>query len=151
MEAGNDIEILLGEVLMEQDEYLERMVFEALEVTSRIEDPNLRSIAFGEVLRHLLGRGLSPKSVTDKGDSDASKEFPAGGPTALLDELVKDGFFTEPRSTEDVIDALGERGHFLKHSDLTYPLSNFVKKKLLRRQKREPPDGGQAVWFYSNW
>jgi len=56
-------------------------------------------------------------------------------PTALISELVQEGFFREPKELGDVGQALKERGHFYPVTTLSPAMLRLVRKKELRRLK----------------
>jgi hypothetical protein len=56
-------------------------------------------------------------------------------PTALISELVQEGFFREPKELGAVGQALKERGHFYPVTTLSPAMLRLVRKKELRRLK----------------
>lgn len=134
----------------------DELIGRALELVSSITDADLRRVAFDRLLEDLLRRGgESGRDVRKPGRGSGtlpeSPKTSKPGPTSWVLELNEEGYFQEPRSTRDILDALAERGHVLTGSDLTWPLKELANRKILRRQKRAAESGGSSVWFYSRW
>ena len=133
------------------------LVREAEQSVKDIKDPQMKLIAFGEVLKFLLQRGGQfTKVVRKKTRKTASipktrKGIKSEGTMAWLEELKQEKFFEKPKNAKEILTALEERGHHLKHSDLTWPLQQCTKRKILRRKRMESSEGGKSVWHYSNW
>jgi len=129
----------------------------AEEAVANVKDPRLREIAFGRILDHLLGTGhnnpdhTSPSGV-EKRPSGKIKAKPAStGVMAWLKELVGEGFFSEPRSMNQIIEELNNRSHHLKAGDLTKQMQLLCHAKLLRRRKQPSVAGGKVLFHWSNW
>lgn len=149
MEASNKVE------------GIKEIVEAAQSAVSGVSDKDLRVAAFSRVLEHLLTgeptkarktRAKRRVSGARKKDPGAKKKKPSvDGPRARLEELIEEGFFSEPRNSSAIIEALSERGYHMQPSDLTRPLPALAQEQKLRRKKMAPPDGGKKVWHYSNW
>jgi hypothetical protein len=74
-----------------------------------------------------------------------------GGARSVLDELLDDGYFAEPRTYHDIMDTASEKGHQLRRTDLTQPLLSLVQARppMLRRQKVKIAGSKRPVWAYS--
>ncbi len=133
-------------------------VEKALEVAQSVGDPELRKVAFGSLLAHFLARGVQAPAAR-KAEDPPPRDEPSpvrgektpknGGPKARLESLREEGFFAAPRTAQDILTALSERRHHMRHEDLTWPLVQMVKERELRRKKDAV--GGKQVWRYSNW
>jgi hypothetical protein len=87
----------------------------------------------------------------DEDDASARRSSRSGGGArAVLDELLLENYFAEPRTYHDIIKAASERGHRLRRTDLTQPLLNLVQSRppKLRRQKVTIPGAQRPVWAY---
>ncbi|HTW91965.1 MAG TPA: hypothetical protein VMH22_09675 [bacterium] len=132
---------------------LSAAVAEAERIVEVLRDPTLRAVAFPKVLDLVLTDGtcVSVGRTQPPAKRPTQRESTRPGPLARLKELVEDGFFDQQRSSPEILQALAERGYVLKHADLTWPLSNLARTKVLRRKKQRIGDGGRLAWFYSNW
>lgn len=137
---------------------LAEMIAEAEKAVTKTTDPELRRIAFDRVLQHLLQTGLPERTVAPKiattqtaRAKKAKKDSTKPGPKAWLQELADEGFFKIPKTNAAIRAALDERGHMLKPTDLTFPLSSLVKEKVLRRKKMAPEEGGKSQVHWHNW
>lgn len=136
---------------------IQRAIELAREVTASEHDAELRKTAFAVVLEHMLRSGTPSRHELVSNDTGRAPHPPdkgqvrkkAGGPKSKLEELLAEGFFSSPRSSQEVLQALAERGHHLKHPDLTWPLQQLLREKRLRRKHAESE--GRRVWAYSNW
>lgn len=139
---------------------LASLVREAEQSVKDVKDPQMRLMAFGEILKFLLGHDaqqFSKKTIqkTSKKGKSVTKSRKGGtkgeGPMTWLEELKEEKFFEKPKNMKEILTSLEEGGHHLEHSDLTLPLQKYTKRKILRRKKIEPAKGGKLVWHYSNW
>lgn len=139
---------------------LASLVQEVEQSVKDVEDPQMRLLAFGEILKFLLGhdtRQFSKKSKHNppkkvKGVTKSRKSGTKGeGTMTWLEELKGEDFFKKPKNTKEILTTLEERGHHLKGSDMTKPLQLLTTRKMLRRKKIEPAEGGKSIWHYSNW
>jgi hypothetical protein len=75
-----------------------------------------------------------------------------GGARAVLDELLAEGYFAEPRTYHDIVQTASERGHRVQRTDLTQPLLNLVQSRppKLKRQKVTVARAQRPVWAYRN-
>lgn len=55
----------------------------------------------------------------------------------LLDELVESKFFSKPKTIGEVRIQLADLGHHYPTTSLSGPLQNFVRKRKLRRFKKD--------------
>jgi hypothetical protein len=134
------------------------LVQQAKQAVKEIEDPQMKLMAFGEILRFLLGHQAQPTERTTRRKtrkagavSKAQTSTKSKGTMAWLEELKQEGFFEKPKNTSETLSRLEERGHHLQTSDLTWPLKELATRKILRRKKMELGEGGKQVWHYSNW
>lgn len=66
-------------------------------------------------------------------------------PTQLLTSLRKEGFFSQPKSSSQIVSELNRTGHTaVKDSDLTSPLLRLCTRKILSRDK----PNGSKIWMY---
>lgn len=74
-----------------------------------------------------------------------------GGARSVLDELLGEGYFAEPRTYHDIVHIASEKGHQLRRTDLTQPLLSLVQARppRLRRQKVKTAATQRPVWAYS--
>jgi hypothetical protein len=75
-----------------------------------------------------------------------------GGARSVLDELLTEDYFAEPRTYHDIIQSASERGHRLQRTDLTQPLLDLVQSRppKLKRQKVTKAGVQRPVWAYRN-
>jgi hypothetical protein len=135
---------------------LAQIVSEAEKAVSNVKDSELKQIAYGRVLEHLLKTGLPESKETTKKTKPTATKIEKGSPTKSgpknwVQELVDEGFFQTPRASNEIREALDERGHILKPNDLTSPLTRLVNAKVLRRQKKPAEDGGKSQIHWYNW
>lgn len=90
---------------------------------------------------------VKTKASSSRGGSKPSKD----GPKAWLRELVKEGFFKKPKSSNAIREELETRSHHLKATDMTQPLEALCHEKLLRRKKETPDGGSKALLHWVNW
>jgi len=138
-------------------EKLQEIISEAEAITSEITDPEIRRVAFDRVLQYLLQNNYStdlPKKTTDnkiKVKVKAKKDSTAkAGTKTWLEELIEEDFFKNPTSSKNILEALDERGHILKSTDITFALALLVKEKKLRRRKMAV-EGGKLQLHWYNW
>ncbi|MEW6213723.1 MAG: hypothetical protein AB1478_00750 [Nitrospirota bacterium] len=134
------------------------LIQEAEHSVKDIKDPQMKLIAFGEVIKFLLwGRSQTyakrfrKKTLRTTGTAKLRKSKKDEGTMRWLEELKEEKYFEKPKNTKEILTALGERGHHLKPSDLTWPLQECTKRRILRRKKMTPVEGRKPVWHYSNW
>lgn len=141
------------------EESLADAVKTAEAATAHIKDEELRKLAFGKVLDHLLLRGSEAdlprgggKGGANRGQKPPRKPAPKKkGPMAWLAELASEGFFKKPKDSNEILEKLAERGHHLELPDITVQLQQLCVKKVLRRKKIPGKEGKRQVWAYSNW
>lgn len=118
---------------------------------SGIKDPELKRVAFEKILNDMLSTSSHSKELvsqkkTTRKSSGSSPRKKGGGPTAYIEELVAEGYFSKKRSISDVKTELENRGHHIPITSLSGPLQGLCKKRALRREKSD----GQT-FTYSNW
>lgn len=136
-------------------ENLAEIVTEAEKAASIVSNLELRKIAFDRILEHLLQTGFHPvgkiKTVKTSSKTKTPKDLKAKpGTKTWLEELIDDDFFKTPKSGKDILKALDERGHILKSTDITMPLSLLVNDKKLRRRKMTT-EGSKSQLHWHNW
>jgi hypothetical protein len=125
-------------------------------VVAIVKDPKLREIAFGCVLKHLLGKKkgdpVEPAVAAPLGRVKKSvRPSSSNGTMAWLNELVSEGFFSQPKSVKQIIQELSNRSHHLRGADLTRQLQQLCHDRMLRRRKQAASEGGKEVFHWSNW
>jgi hypothetical protein len=85
-----------------------------------------------------LGKGALKKSVKSK----ALTKNRRIGTSDLLNELISENFFKNPKGLSEVKDILEVRGHFYNLNNLSTPILRKVRSRELRRIKKE------GSWFY---
>jgi len=135
---------------------LKAIVIEAELAVSAIKDPQLKATAMAEIMRHLLagkGRGQH-KAIRGKAKEPAGgvvRKVSNEGPLSWIQQLKEEGFFEDPKTSQQMLSKLAENGHHLKLADITWALRELTRRKVLRRTKKMPTDGKRQVWHYSNW
>lgn len=132
------------------------LVNQAEKAVQAVKDPELKRVAFEKILDDLLGGGTDSsakktqqKRRTKKRSSGNGKPQSAG-PQAYVEEMIKDNFFTKPKTIAQVKAELGNRGHHIARTSLSGPLQKLTQKKKLRRQKVKTA-GKKQIYSYSNW
>jgi len=64
-------------------------------------------------------------------------------PLSLIKSLINEGFFQKSQNLSAIKTALEERGHFYPKTSLSPALLRLIRKRLLRRIKKE------KKWFYT--
>lgn len=136
-------------------EKLQEIISEAEEITSKITDPEIRKVAFDRILQYLLQNNLStvsPVKTTQNDEKVKPKKDSTvkAGTKTWLEELIEEEFFKTPKSSKNILEALNERGHILKSTDITGALALLVKEKKLRRRKMDV-EGGKSQLHWYNW
>lgn len=136
-------------------EKLQEIISEAEEITSKITNLEIRRVAFDRVLEYLLQNNFptgSPKKITHKEEKVKARKDSAAkaGTKTWLEELIGEEYFKTPKSGKKILEALNERGHILKSTDITGPLALLVSEKKLRRRKMPVEDGKPQLHWY-NW
>jgi len=127
-------------------------------VTADIDEMDLRRLAFDRVLEHLLATqeghlAAGPRSV------DVIQRLPpreirlkrATGPSAWVADLHAEGFFKAPKTITKVVDAVKAMGHNILSKDVTYPLEQMARRKVLRREKEITNESKRRVWVYRDY
>lgn len=142
------------------DRNYEDLVKQAEQAVGAVKDPELRRVAFEKILDTLLGASKAPERVAVKrrqknrpsGTSEPQKTAKKrSGTQSYIEELIEEGFFTDPKTITAVKAELGNRGHHIPLTSLSGPLQNLCKRKQLRRKKTEATDSGKKAFAYSNW
>lgn len=138
---------------------LKKLVKEAEEATASVTDPALRAAAMQTVLTHLLSS--TDGEVTNRPDSTPHRQSKARkgrsaskgkqGPKTWLKDMIDEGFFKKPRTSQEILDQLAKSGHHLKHADISRQLQSLTRSKKLRRNKSPKSKEKRQVWLYSNW
>ncbi len=138
----------------------DELIDKAQSAVANVKDDQLRGIAFGRILDHLLSdssthdlprtqsRNVS-KSPTHRAMSP--KQSTSTGTLAWLTDLHEEGFFKEPKSLKEIVQELSNRSHRLKSTDLTWPLQKLCHDKKLRRNQQVPAEGSRKVFHWYNW
>jgi hypothetical protein len=130
---------------------------EAQSITQGISDSQVRAIALGKVLDHLLG--ASPTSSNPAIETSPTEGMPSHGastpkskegPTTWVEDLAREGFFATPRSLADVTEKVRAGGHNVLSKNVTEPLEKLVAVKRLRRERKPKEGQKRGVWMYSN-
>lgn len=139
-------------------EQLRSAVNTAHEATEGITDPQLRAVALGRVLDHLLA-AAELGSPQPSGRSPPMRSSPAArvvaasgnGPRKWIESLVGEGFFSNPKSLAAITEAVRAQGHRVESKNVTDPLVKLVQAKILRRENRSGPEAKRGVWLYSDY
>lgn len=71
-----------------------------------------------------------------------------GGPLPRLRAMIQEGWFSQPRRTQDIVRSLEARGARYRGQDLTRQLLVLTRANELRREKRPSPESRRPVWYY---
>lgn len=130
------------------------LVSRAEAAVAGIKDPELKRVAFQQVLDYFLavaaGSVKPPRpqpGLTDV-SRKARKRHP--GPQGRVKELAEEGFFKKPKTIAQVKAELENRGHHVPLTSLSGPLQSLVQKRILRRQ-RVKTSGKKQTYAYSEW
>jgi hypothetical protein len=133
---------------------------EAIGVAERavagMEESGRKDKAFEMILARLLDVGApegprknvkkrkasNPATAAKPGNSKSKKS-----PRALIEDLVKDGYFDGKRSIGDLVKWLREGGHTFSQPQLSKPLQQLTQAKKLRRQK----EGEKGPFMYERY
>lgn len=66
--------------------------------------------------------------------------------SGAIDELISDGYFSEPRDNQEILTELGRRGITIKSTSLPSFLLPLVRKRVLTRDHKEK--NKRKVWAY---
>lgn len=138
---------------------MQKLVEKAEQIAGAVKDSQLKQAAFERILSFLLhsdgvdsessNKVLAPRKVYKTSKKPTAKKNT--GTMIWLEELKEEKCFEMPKNSSEILTALEERGHHLKPSDLTRPLQQCTKRKILRRKKMALAESGKQVWHYSNW
>lgn len=138
-------------------QHLRTAIETAQTVTAGIADPQLRSVAFGKVLDHLIASPTGPVTLTrarvaksPRPKSARAPRAPHDGPTAWVEALRSEGFFAAPKSLADLTEAVCARGHKVESKNVTEPLEKLVRAKILKRERKPSEGEKRGVWMYVN-
>jgi hypothetical protein len=126
------------------------LVIQAEKAVASVKDPDLKRIAFERVLGDLLSQSSPPSARNKSGGKTRAKTLaPASksGPKAYIEEMIGDGFFTEPKTISMVKNELENHGHHIATTSLSGPLQKLCQEKALRRQKSKD----LGAFAYSKW
>ncbi len=125
---------------------------------AKLTNEDLKTIAFAEILRHLLYGSDPTDRAKTRTNHSATKHHPNAngerkrtGLPAWLRELKDEGFFEKPKSQSVIHDELKNRNHHIPITSLPAGLAPLVRTKVLRRTKMSPTEGQRPVYHWSNW
>jgi|GEM_PF-1423210 len=133
---------------------------------SGIKNERLREIAFEKLISHLLTNDLDKDDDEEKSEKTSHKKVKSHrsspkrrgpstskkeGPLTWIKELIDEGFFKKPKSSNQIREELETRSHHLKATDLTRPLEALCHDKFLKRNKIASEKGGKPVLHWVNW
>jgi hypothetical protein len=140
--------------MMSNDSFSDALA-EAEKAVAVVKDKRLREVAFGQILNHLLSTGIigRKRKFIKKSRSKAKRaeRITKEGTIQWLRELVGEKFFSKPKSSKAIREELNNRSHFLKPSDLTWPLQRLCHERILRRMKKPLDEGGKQVLHWVKW
>lgn len=122
-------------------------------VTNRGEGAAAAGFAERSSVPRRPSRSRGTNGSNSEGSSSAQRATRnGGGARSVLDELLDEGYFGEPRTYHDIVQTASERGHRLIRTDLTQPLLNLVQARppRLRRQKVTIAGTHRPVWAYAD-
>lgn len=142
-----------------QIEGLQKKIETAQDAVGKMTDDSLKPIAFQTILQRLLasdeGTGLksekTPQLLSPSKREAKRKDKQPKGAKGRVEELVREGFFAEPRTVAEVRSELQRHGWHHASRELSRALIRVVREKKLRRIKEPENEGGKLVWRYSNW
>ena len=132
-------------------------------LVASLADEKLRAVAFEIVLQRIIGEGdlSQPRVSTEKARTQPraeSHEQPRvkpsrakNGPSAWVEDLHKEGFFSTPKTITDVVAEVRSRGHHVASKDVTFPLVRLVDLKRVRRRPGQSGKSQREVWVYTNF
>lgn len=103
-------------------------------------------------IEYILQKKEDGKENNSNNKTDSNKNLPAkkttGGPSKskALEELITDGYFSEPRELSEIQVELGRRGIMTKLTSLPSYVLPLVRKKVLTRDHKSKGKG--EVWTY---
>ena len=133
-------------------EKITKLSREAKKLIKNVDD-DIKSDTFQVVFRKLLDENyIEPKPRNSVTVRDAPKEklSTKKGPKYHLEELKNEGFFEKPKNMKNILDELKNRTYYYKPQDLTLPLRNLVREKILRRIEQKN-DKNKIVLHWANW
>jgi hypothetical protein len=90
--------------------------------------------------------GSKASSTKRRGRRDATAA--GGGPLVRLRQLIAEGWFSEPRTTKDIVNELATRGASYRGQDLTRQMITLTRSTELRRTSQPKPGSTRPVWHY---
>jgi len=95
------------------------------------------------------GKQIGANENDDSGNNGKPGRSTAGT-SARLTALLDEGYFATARTTQEIIEALKERGLNVARTDLTQPLLTMVRAhpQRLKRSKTKRTGSTRAVWEY---
>jgi hypothetical protein len=105
------------------------------------------------VIDHLLTTRPGP-AYADRARAESAVRAGGSAPDHLtpmmrIRALIREGWFVEPRSANDVLAELHRRGAAYRPTDLTRQLQILSRSGELRRAKGRPPGTARDVWIYT--
>ena len=97
------------------------------------------------------GEGAKPPKPGSKPKGRSRRDATAAGagPLERVRQLIKAGWFSQPRTVRDIVTELASRGATYRGQDLTRQMITLVRSEELRREKRTSKGSGRATWHYS--
>src|SRR5947207_1097211 len=114
-------------VAMTDKEYQSKISL-AEAAVAQMSDPKLREVAFAKILEQLLrpvAEYVAVRGARRTGSSSVSRHpsrAVGGGPISLIETLIDEQFFEQPRALRDVQAELVNRGHRIPRTSLSGPL-----------------------------
>ncbi len=142
-----------------QVESFQKAIAFALEAVSGVADESLKVVAFQVILQRLLtfddAKLIEEKTLREKPHpyqaTAKEKDKRPKGPKGRVEELIKEGFFSQKRTLADIRKELERHTWYHRVEDLGPTLVRIVQEKKLRRIKEPEKEGGKLAWRYSNW
>lgn len=137
---GNSLRPLLKEL---SDNYLTRNDKGKYQITSKgIYELEIELKAIEENQEKNGDKGLRKKTL------NKSVKYTKGAPlkSGAIDELINEGYFSEPKDNQEILAELGRRGVMIKPTSLPSFLLPLVRKKILGRDHKEK--NKRKVWAY---
>ena len=102
------------------------------------------------IFSYILKSDVKDSHSDLKSAKDQIKKKKRGGPKTQLENLVKENFFQEPKSSKDMLEELKTRSYHYKATDLTKPLQDLVRDQFLRRESLKDQKN-KSILHWVNW
>jgi len=107
------------------------LIFQGAEVSLEEEE---KSSDLGKAKKRKKTKEKSKTTKKTAGKKTARKG--RKGPSSILDELIEDGFFNQPKTIKEIIvHCSSQKARILKANELSPTLGRFVRNKKLKRNK----------------